>query len=307
MTPYELQVLNEIGEWEKKGPGRLVWSLDILGAPMRLIAKSAPQSVQSAVRAAIAGFMEMLREVSYWSYSDKSILKEAKTQGIDARGITDLAGHDLQRLDLVARRFFSSNKVIAALEGAGCGLGGLALVAADIPVLLAIGFRSIQQIGASYGFDMRDPAMAPVVMGVISAGSGSSIAVKSSVLADMHVTAAALAGDAAFSGIAGRTGTGAVLDKLAGTAGVLPGRLADTITRRKLSQLIPIVGATIGAGFNYWFMGNIAVSACMVFRKLYLERKYRPAVAKPYGRLMMALRRLIRGNRVNRNAAEKGT
>ena len=299
MTHYETKVLQEIKEWEQAGPGRLIKSIDILGAPIRMVIKSVPESVKHSVGKAIMGFMEMLKDISYWSFSNKSILKEARKCGINAETISDLADQDLQKLDRLARGYFSSNKVIAALEGAGCGLGGFALIAADIPALLGIGFRSIQQIGISYGFNMQNPDMVPVIMGVLHASSGVSVAVKSSVLADMHIAAAALVRDVAYKEIAERTKTGVVVELLTRSTGVLPRQLAENITRRKLSQLIPIVGAAIGAGFNYWFMGNIVVSAFMIFRKMHLERKYPVTEVKTPGRLRLALQKLGRRKRID--------
>ncbi len=43
----------------------------------------------------------------------------------------------------------------------------------------------------------------------------------------------------------------------------------------KLGQLIPVAGAAIGAGVNYWFTEQTARTATMLFRSLYLERKER--------------------------------
>lgn len=294
MTRYEDRVLREIKEWEKAGPGVLIRSIDFLGTPIKLILKAVPESVRFAVGRAIMGFMEMLKDVSYWSFSNRSILREAKKHGIDARTIDDLAHHDIQKLDSLAREFFSSNRLIAALEGAGCGLGGFALIAADIPALLGIGFRSIQQIGICYGFDMRNPAMVPVVMGILNAGSGATVAVKSSILADMRI-----ARDALLKGLTAPTKTGALLEALHHGAGTLPGALAENITKRKLGQLIPVMGAAIGAGFNYWFMGNVVVSAFMIFRKLHLERKYPEGMKRPSGRLALAFNTMRRGAAVD--------
>ncbi len=43
----------------------------------------------------------------------------------------------------------------------------------------------------------------------------------------------------------------------------------------KLGQLIPVAGAAIGAGVNYWFTEQTARTATMLSRSLYLERKER--------------------------------
>ena len=55
----------------------------------------------------------------------------------------------------------------------------------------------------------------------------------------------------------------------------LPREIAKNIGGRKIAQMIPIAGAAIGAGINYWFTTETAETAFMLFRALYIERKER--------------------------------
>lgn len=275
-------MLKEIAEWEKAQPGMITMAIDAVGRPINLMIEKTPESVKNLTGKAVLGFMEMLKDVSYWTYSEKNLIKKARKAGIHVNSIQELACQDLMLLDGIARSYSISNKMIAALEGAGCGLGGLALIAADVPALFAIGFRSIQQIGAAYGFDMRNPDMLPVIMSAFHAGSGIPPAVKSSILADMSMAAAALAGKTVYGKIAGQTKTVLLVDMFKKYLNSIPSRLAENISKRKLGQAIPVIGAALGAGFNYWFMNNVATSARMIFRKMYIERKY-AARGRPRG------------------------
>lgn len=54
----------------------------------------------------------------------------------------------------------------------------------------------------------------------------------------------------------------------------MPQEIAKSITKKKLAQMIPFVGAAVGAGFNYWFIGQTSRTAYMLFREMYLVRKY---------------------------------
>jgi hypothetical protein len=56
----------------------------------------------------------------------------------------------------------------------------------------------------------------------------------------------------------------------------LPKEIAGNITKRKLAQAMPVVGAAVGASFNYWFMSNTTRGAYMLFRQMNLARKYEP-------------------------------
>lgn len=292
-TGYELKVLDEIREWEEAKPGMVIKALDLIGKPITMMIENVPGSTRIIIGKAITGFMHMLKDISYWTYTENSILKKARKAGLDVASIHDLADCDIEKLDALAREYFTANKIIAALEGAGCGLGGLALIAADIPALFGISFRSIQQIGSCYGFNMQDPDMLPVIMGIIHAGSGFSVAVKSSVLADMHIAAAALAGKAAYGKLAERTKTALMIEILKKSSRSLPGQIAKNISSRKLGQAIPIIGAALGAGFNYWFMSNSITAAYMLFRKLNIERRHFSVPDAPKPSLMLTIRKGI--------------
>ncbi len=265
--------LREIKEWEHAKKGMILKTMDALGKPVTVIFDNIPRSLRLTIEKAVLGFMEMLKDISYWTYSEKSIVNKAKKAGLRITSSSQLAYQDLETLDRIAYGFFTRNKIIAALEGAGCGMGGLPLTAADIPVLMGIIFRSIQQIGSSYGFNMQDPSMLPVVMSIYNAGSCNSVAVKSTVLADMHIASAALAGKTAYAGAAAGTKTSLLVNFIEKSTGAFPIQIAQNLSKRKLGQLIPVIGAVIGAGFNYWLMGSTITSAYMIFRKLHLERK----------------------------------
>jgi hypothetical protein len=62
----------------------------------------------------------------------------------------------------------------------------------------------------------------------------------------------------------------------------LPKAIASNITKRKLAQAIPLVGVAVGVGFNYWFVSTTTRAAYMLFRDMYLTRKY-GVVSEPAG------------------------
>ncbi len=270
---YEIKALDEIREWEKARPGLVLKTIDAVGKPVTVFIDNVPGPLRVAVEKAVIGFMEMLKDLSYWTYSERSIIKKSRRAGLNVHSISDMADQDIRDLDRIARGFFSTGKIIAALEGAGCGMGGLALVAADIPAIMGILFRTIQQIGSVYGFNMKDPAMTPVIMGIYSAGCCDSAAAKTAALADIHVAAAAMMGKAAYAKAAAKARTSLFLKFIEQSTGIVPAQIAQTIAKRKMTQFLPVIGAVVGAGFNFWLMSSTMTSAYMIFRKLHLDRK----------------------------------
>jgi len=55
----------------------------------------------------------------------------------------------------------------------------------------------------------------------------------------------------------------------------LPREIAKNLIGAKLGQMIPLAGAAVGAGINYWFTTQTAETSYMLFRSLYIERKER--------------------------------
>lgn len=274
-TPYEQQARQEIDAWKQARHRGISDSARRRLEPLRLMVdRVVPNRLLNVSTEAVLGFVEMLHDGARWTYSRKSILREAARQGVHVSSSGGLAEQDLEVLDPIARAHFSSNRSIAALQGAGCGFGGMALVALDLPALLLVSFRSVQQIGSCYGFDMDDPALAPVVLRVFDAGMGGSAAAKTQVLVDIHRVVPALGANWTYRTIAETSAVGLALEMVKQQTRHLPRQLAQHITKQKLMQALPVAGAAIGAGVNYRLLSNVTRAAYMVFREAYLERKY---------------------------------
>src|SRR5271156_3476724 len=56
-------------------------------------------------------------------------------------------------IDNVADRVISSAKTVAALEGAGIGMGGMLTVVPDMSFLVVIAMRMLQKLSLVYGFE----------------------------------------------------------------------------------------------------------------------------------------------------------
>ncbi|WP_279286977.1 EcsC family protein [Heliobacterium chlorum] len=63
----------------------------------------------------------------------------------------------LQLMDEQASAIIQKYKKVAAIEGAGTGMGGILLAAIDFPALIAIKIKMLQEMAWVYGFDFRRP------------------------------------------------------------------------------------------------------------------------------------------------------
>jgi hypothetical protein len=125
----------------------------------------------------------------------------------------------------------------------------------------------IQQIAASYGFRLSDESFKPLVLSVFNVASSGSQEAKVDAIREISVAAAAFANDLDYRG--------RVRGSFRDQNRHLPREIIKNVLGRKLAQAIPVAGAAVGAGVNYWFTTECANTAHMLFRALYLERKDR--------------------------------
>jgi len=268
LSPYEKEVQREIERWQHGEASFLMKAFNWAMQPMDwVVERVVPPEIVEQASNAIEQFLSMLNDASEWTCDPNDVLKLAKEKGLDVETIEDLRNEPLEINDAIARSFFSQNAVLAAVEGGGTGLGGAVFIAADIPLLFGINFRLIQQIGAAYGFQLKGPSFRPLVLSIFNVAASGEKRAKNEALREISVAAAAFANDLAYKGRV----TGTFRDQNRH----LPREIAKNIVGRKIAQAIPIAGAAVGAGINYWFTTETAEAAYMMFRAMYLERKER--------------------------------
>jgi hypothetical protein len=158
-------------------------------------------------------------------------------------------------LDVVADEIIRSGMKVAALEGAGFGLGGLMTIVPDLGILSAITMRTIQKLSLIYGFEFNtDNEIAELW---IAAASAAGVDIGRELLEKEVVNKFV---PRVIQRIAARA-SGEVVEKWAG-------------------RVIPLASSVIGAGLNYWFVRAWGQRAKSHFRQrhLLLRRKANDAI-----------------------------
>ena len=267
LTDYERTAQREIERWERGE----TFLQQVLGFALKPVDwafdEFVPESVVDKLTDALTEALSTLNDASAWTYDEDDVLAKASAAGIEVETVAELRDRPLDELDALAKPYASQNAILAALSGGGAGLGGALLLAADIPVLFTVNFRLIQQISAAYGFPLKGPGYTPLIVSIFNVAASGSREAKSDALRELAVAAAAVDS----GGYRGRKAQGTLREQL----GHLPREIAKNLGAAKLGQMIPIAGAAIGAGVNYWFTDQTAQAAVMLCRALYLERKER--------------------------------
>jgi hypothetical protein len=136
---------------------------------------------------------------------------------------------EMSEVDNVAESIVRSGTRVAAVEGAGLGLGGLMTIVPDLGILSAITMRTIQKLSLVYGFEFNtDDELAELW---IAAASAAGVDISRDLL-EKEV----------LNKFVPR-----VIERIAAQAG-------KDVVEKWAGRVIPLASAAIGAGLNYWFV-----------------------------------------------------
>src|ERR1700694_3484489 len=157
---------------------------------------------------------------------------------------------DLNELDAVADSIVRSGMKIAAVEGAGFGLGGMLTIVPDLGILSAITMRTIQKLSLVYGFEFNtDDEIAELW---IAAASAAGVDISRELLEKEVVNKF----------------VPRVIQRIAA-------RASAEVVEKWAGRVIPLASSAIGAGLNYWFVRAWGQRAKTHFRQRHLEIRSR--------------------------------
>jgi uncharacterized protein (DUF697 family) len=178
------------------------------------------------------------------------LMQLRSAHGLPITGFAGVFQLDLRLLDGVADETIRSGMRLAALQGAGFGLGGALTLVPDMSLMAAITLRTIQKLSLIYGFEFNsDHEMAELWVATASAAGvdiGRELIEKE--LVNKFVPR--------------------VIQRIAVKA-------STEVVEKWTARLIPLVSSVIGAGLNYYFIRAWGERAKKHFRAKHLEMRQR--------------------------------
>jgi hypothetical protein len=153
----------------------------------------------------------------------------------------------LKNADITAKNWVTGGIAALTAEGAGTGLGGFALLAADIPASFGLILGFANKIALTYQLDITEEDVQVEILKAISAGSETSMEGKLSSTSTMRAVSNIITKQTWKSMEKAPVKS---LPKLIITIRSLLKKLGINITKRKAGQLIPAIGAISGAVIN---------------------------------------------------------
>eukprot|EP00026_Physarum_polycephalum_P008682 Phypoly_transcript_08777.p1 GENE.Phypoly_transcript_08777~~Phypoly_transcript_08777.p1 ORF type:complete len:372 (+),score=48.23 Phypoly_transcript_08777:196-1311(+) len=275
MSLYESYMWGEIIQWEHENKGTLwdqctTMTTKAIKACVQSTGASIPASVTNTIRSAVEKGLHVCFTGSMYTVAASSVLARAKKCfGCDFNDIKQLRELELAQLDELAASYATTNQILALLEGAGMGLGGLLFIAADIPALITINLRMLIQLAFIYGIDVSLPAEREFVTNIIMLASADQkdrhgIFWQLDQAAKCNIEATILSIQIEENIV------NEVMKRMVGTAH----RIALKLSHTKIAQLLPVVGLAIGAGGNYAFARETTHYGMMILRKRWLMHKH---------------------------------
>jgi hypothetical protein len=162
---------------------------------------------------------------------------------------------EIGELDVVADSIIRSGMKVAAVEGAGLGLGGLMTIVPDLGILAAITMRTIQKLSLLYGFEFNTDDEITELW--IAAASAAGVDISRDILEKEVVNKF----------------VPRVIQRIAAKA-------SAEVVEKWAGRVIPLASAAIGAGLNYWFVRAWGARAKAHFRARHLVLRERTALAE---------------------------
>ena len=225
-----------------------------------------PDKILEAAGNGVSGVLKGIATLSDQTLNPDRVIRVAR-QHVEVDSLEGLRGAPLEVLDQVSQDILSEHQTIALLEGAGCGMGGAALLAADIPLLFGVALRSVRQVGMAYGFDPTVPGEGVIAFKIFELACGGT--------RDRYARLLEL--DTLLDELDGlepqrRAEKAAVLASLIVTREAVK-RVVSLLLGRKLLQAVPVAGAVVGAGFNYLFVQDVGLTARQIYKRRWLLNK----------------------------------
>lgn len=237
MNEYEQKALEEVAEWKRKIQKR--------SSILNRVSKKAQNKINSYIPDKVhQTITEAIKQMIQATLAGSNILKKKNPSII----------HSLQGKDEEITKKISQYQKIAVVEGAGTGAGGILLGLADFPLLLSIKMNFLMEAAATYGYD-TDQLEERIYLLYIFQLAFSSEGKRREVLEVIEN----------WEEEKQRVATLNWQE--------LQQEYRDFIDFVKMLQLVPGIGAAVGAYANYNLMDQLGEAARNVYRWRYFQEE----------------------------------
>ena len=243
--------IKKVELWEKDQSD--LWFWERLGRlPFRFIDKWTPAFIQNKIGVLLDELGRYVQTGGSYLSSVSKVSSFYPNMGVQT--IEDVQHISITKMDNIVTSLSKNRKNIATLQGAGTGIGGIFTLSIDIPLLLGLQLKTLQDIAICYGYDPNDKKERLFIIKCLQFVSADIVG-KKAVLSQL----------ATFDE-PDEKGKREVLSEIQGWREVVFS-YRDQFGWKKLFQMVPVAGLFFGAFINRSALNDIAETAMMLYRK----------------------------------------
>ncbi|MDR0136157.1 EcsC family protein [Metabacillus idriensis] len=249
-----LSQLKEIEKWEDDQKGLFFWE-KIGRIPFKLLDKLTPAFIQKKIGVLLDELGSFIQSGGKYLTQKNGILKKVQLLVPDEKvsTINDMKHVPLKVMNLVSSDLRTNRGNVATVQGATTGFGGIFTLAVDIPVLLGLSLKTLQEIAIAYGYDPEEKEERIFIVKCLQFASADIVG-KQAILNEL-------------SGYYNRSMEPAeMMSKLQGWREVVY-TYRDHFGLKKLLQMVPVAGMLFGAYTNRSMVKDIAETGIMLYQK----------------------------------------
>ncbi|WP_313799813.1 EcsC family protein [Cytobacillus sp.] len=253
-----LKELKKSEDWEKDQSDLWFWE-KIGRLPFKILDKFTPSFVQNKVGVILDELGQYVQSGGSYLSSVSSVTSYYPNR--EVKNLEDVAAIPILEMDQAVTKLTGNRKRLATVQGASTGIGGIFTLTIDIPLLLGMQLKTLQDIAICYGYNPEDKKERMYIVKVLQFVS-SDIVGKKAILNQLSLI------DSPEDEQAKRE----VISELQGWREVVF-TYRDQVGWKKLFQMIPIAGLLFGAFINRSAVNDIAEAGMMLYRKRRIKER----------------------------------
>ncbi|GAB1306299.1 EcsC family protein [Bacillus altitudinis] len=246
--------LKEIEKWEKDQ--QKVWFWEKLSRlPFQMLDKLTPAFIQKKIGVLLDEMGHFIQSGGVYLTSEKGIIHQFQKKCADEsiQRIEDIEAAPIEVMDAISDQMGKNRTNLATVQGATTGVGGMFTLAADIPAVLGLSLKTLQDIAVTYGYDPKKKEERVFIIKCLQLNSADVVG-KKSILKELK----------SYHASEGKHEN--MISQIQGWREVVY-NYRDSFGWKKLFQLVPIAGILFGAASNRSQLKGIVETGIMQYRK----------------------------------------
>ncbi len=248
-------LLNELGlieKWEKEQKGLWFWER-LTRLPFKMLDRFTPNFIQEKIGSLLDELGSFIQTGGQYLASEKTAFQlVGKKAGRTIGQFSDLEAVHVASMKQASFELGEQRKKAAAIQGASTGIGGIFTLAIDIPAILAISLKTIQEIAIIHGYDPNDKRERVFILKCLQFTSADVVG-KQAILSELAEYNSEEKSREVISQIQGWREVTATYTEQFGW--------------KKLLQMVPVAGILFGAYTNRSMVSDLVETATMLYQK----------------------------------------